>query len=515
MPKYDLPSKEERSGSYAGVGSLPGPKHEVGVVVLPEERKRRMSNEIHPALFMPSTEDQMPSSVGGVGTLPGRRSERGVALLPEERLFPADEILNSHLPPRMDQLPSREHLSGSVVGVGSLPGKRGEQGVVLLPEERLHPAGAYRLPVPSTHFHASSLLPRKYKILNSHLPPRMDQMPSRERVSGSIVGVGSLPGQRTEKGVALTPEERHNPADQILMRKDRSRHQQQQGSPGRGGHGKSRRRSEASTTTNTGEGQPREPPPMPGPSAPEGTKPGGEGKGKRKRDEREDIPEFPDLLPHDEDPFYRWPFEPDVPPHRYAFVAHYMSTVLWVFIRAHLEVLHKYDKDFLPNLLKASDPAVYKEGWKQWLLPLIIVPIATLASTIMAATELGSPNPTGKEVVDCGAAELVFHSEIDRQRRAIAAFSDKANGYSRECKLVVDRLRKTVMMVIAANSKGGDLTERLKTFYRTNSLSTVAPPRHIRALSSNVIRMALHDNAPFYVYDINIVARVLKWNAKR
>ncbi|KAJ3540909.1 hypothetical protein NMY22_g4097 [Coprinellus aureogranulatus] len=226
MPKVDMPTKEEQSGSYGGVGSLPGPKHEVGVAVLPEERRRRMCNEVHPTLFMPSSEDQMPSSVGGVGTLPGHRSERGVALLPEERLFPADDILNSHLPPRMDQLPSREHLSGSVVGVGSLPGKRGEQGVVLLPEERLHPAD---------------------KILNSHLPPRMDQMPSRERVSGSIVGVGSLPGQRTEKGVALTPEERHNPADQILMRKDRARHQQQQGFPGRGGHRKSRRRSEGHT----------------------------------------------------------------------------------------------------------------------------------------------------------------------------------------------------------------------------------------------------------------------------
>lgn len=45
-------------------------------------------SEVDPSLFMPSTEDQM-NSVGGVGTLPGKRSEHSVALLPEERLFPA------------------------------------------------------------------------------------------------------------------------------------------------------------------------------------------------------------------------------------------------------------------------------------------------------------------------------------------------------------------------------------------------------------------------------------------
>ncbi|TEB20458.1 hypothetical protein FA13DRAFT_1779831 [Coprinellus micaceus] len=217
MPKVDLPLEEEASGSYVGVGSLPGPRTESGVAVLPEERKHHMDNELDPALYMPSTEDQM-LSVGGVGSLPGKRSEQGVAMLPEERLFPADEIMNSHLPPRADQLPSTELISGSPIGVGSLPGKRSEQRVALTPEERLHPAD---------------------QILMSHLPPRMDQLPSREHVSGSTIGVGSLPGQRTEKGVALTPEERQHPADQILMRKTKTR------PPfGKGGHGHSRRKSE-------------------------------------------------------------------------------------------------------------------------------------------------------------------------------------------------------------------------------------------------------------------------------
>lgn len=38
---------------------------------------------------MPSTEAQTPFNYGGVGNLPGKRSEQRVALLPEERLHPA------------------------------------------------------------------------------------------------------------------------------------------------------------------------------------------------------------------------------------------------------------------------------------------------------------------------------------------------------------------------------------------------------------------------------------------
>jgi hypothetical protein len=36
----------------------------------------------------------------------------------------------------MDQMPSMEHLSGSVIGVGSLPGQRHEEGIAMLPDER-------------------------------------------------------------------------------------------------------------------------------------------------------------------------------------------------------------------------------------------------------------------------------------------------------------------------------------------------------------------------------------------
>lgn len=69
---------------------------------------------------------------------------------PAEPLEP-DEIMNSHLPPRADQLPSTELISGSPIGVGSLPGKRSEQRVALTPEERLHPAGGYPLSFVDPH----------------------------------------------------------------------------------------------------------------------------------------------------------------------------------------------------------------------------------------------------------------------------------------------------------------------------------------------------------------------------
>lgn len=163
-----------------------------------------------------------------------------------------DEILGSHLPPRMDQMPSTEHESGSIVGVGSLPGGHDETDVALTPEERLHPEGSHFLLscVPSSHSplsdeifsgHPSGRTTRQkskerqpveieMKHLThkqqrererlAHLSPeeleRRENMPTTEHISTSRVGVGSLPGKRSEQGVALTPEERLHPAGMSL-----------------------------------------------------------------------------------------------------------------------------------------------------------------------------------------------------------------------------------------------------------------------------------------------------------
>lgn len=108
MPKVDLPTTEEVSGSRVGVGSLPGRKGEEGVAILPYERLRHLDNgassdqssdgsylrlfaEVAVEELMPTTEAHTPFAYGGVGNLPGSRREKGVAMTPEERAHPEGE----------------------------------------------------------------------------------------------------------------------------------------------------------------------------------------------------------------------------------------------------------------------------------------------------------------------------------------------------------------------------------------------------------------------------------------
>lgn len=136
-----LPSKEIPGGSRVGVGSLPGNLSEVSVAKLPEERimegsipapprKPAHTAGLHLAgshYTMPSTE--VPSgSFGGIGSLPGNYSEVSVAKLPDERL---QECLPSH--------ETDHEVLGKTGGVGALPGGPDESRVALLPEERVHP----------------------------------------------------------------------------------------------------------------------------------------------------------------------------------------------------------------------------------------------------------------------------------------------------------------------------------------------------------------------------------------
>lgn len=86
-------------------------------------------------LLRPPRNDGGRIGGGRVGELPGKPSERVAVLIPEERLHVPDAILNFHLPPWMDQMPSMDHLSSSLVGFGSLPGQRNEEGsMAILPD---------------------------------------------------------------------------------------------------------------------------------------------------------------------------------------------------------------------------------------------------------------------------------------------------------------------------------------------------------------------------------------------
>ncbi|KAG5650093.1 hypothetical protein H0H81_000789 [Sphagnurus paluster] len=161
-----LPSKEIPGGSRVGVGSLPGNLSEVSVAKLPEERimegsipapprKPAHTAGLHLAgshYTMPSTE--VPSgSFGGIGSLPGNYSEVSVAKLPDERL---QECLPSH--------ETDHEVLGKTGGVGALPGGPDESRVALLPEERVHPEGLafFSAPVQSTQLTAKLYIAEIY-----------------------------------------------------------------------------------------------------------------------------------------------------------------------------------------------------------------------------------------------------------------------------------------------------------------------------------------------------------------
>lgn len=120
---------------------------------------------------------------GGVGTLPGQPTEAAVAKLPDERI---EEM-------REEQLPTHETQTGPTPGgVGSLPGTRSETSIAKLPEERLQSKDTTSVPTP-----------------DSRLDHLRGEMPSREVDTGPTHGgVGTLPGPRSESGVAKLPEER-------------------------------------------------------------------------------------------------------------------------------------------------------------------------------------------------------------------------------------------------------------------------------------------------------------------
>lgn len=79
--------------------------------------------------------------VGGVGALPGNRAEAGVATFPDENARGSTNATSSSVGTHgrtygAATLPSQEQPGGVSGGVGSLPGRVGEEGVALLPDQR-------------------------------------------------------------------------------------------------------------------------------------------------------------------------------------------------------------------------------------------------------------------------------------------------------------------------------------------------------------------------------------------
>ncbi|KJA26662.1 hypothetical protein HYPSUDRAFT_213213 [Hypholoma sublateritium FD-334 SS-4] len=96
---------------------------------------------------------------------------------------------HDHRPLFKVDLPTHEQPSGSREGVGSLPGPNTERGVAILPDERPH---AHQ----KVSSHGFKDRDKNYELPTSEIP------------SGSDVGIGSMPGNIWESGVATLPEER-------------------------------------------------------------------------------------------------------------------------------------------------------------------------------------------------------------------------------------------------------------------------------------------------------------------
>ncbi|KAH6907129.1 hypothetical protein BKA70DRAFT_1286310 [Coprinopsis sp. MPI-PUGE-AT-0042] len=82
-----------------------------------------------------SSTDYLTRSAVRVGSLTGKNHQFALTLIPTEGCILYHPLL-PHLPPRMDQMPSMQHLPGSVIGLGSLPTQHTETGATPLPDER-------------------------------------------------------------------------------------------------------------------------------------------------------------------------------------------------------------------------------------------------------------------------------------------------------------------------------------------------------------------------------------------
>jgi hypothetical protein len=122
-PRDVHPDQRSPKKTPVGVGDLPGPDDESGVVVLPAERTSL------PSSFEERLGTQPGERSDGIGSLPGMSNESGVALLPDERT-----TLPSSAAEKRGAVPGEK-----IGGVGALPGNSSEEGVIRRFEETAGP----------------------------------------------------------------------------------------------------------------------------------------------------------------------------------------------------------------------------------------------------------------------------------------------------------------------------------------------------------------------------------------
>ncbi|KAH6893928.1 hypothetical protein BKA70DRAFT_1407432 [Coprinopsis sp. MPI-PUGE-AT-0042] len=177
--KFEVPSSEAPSDSLRDVGYLPGNLSKESAAIPPDE-KHPSSRKTQLQSFKSA---ERMGSIGGAGDLPGKRSEHGIALTPE-RLHPA-------------------------ANVSSPAGKNHELAAALTTEEgRMQLAAPFpALFLPDHTDHGLSASHRRCHPLLFRLPHFIDPMPAMQHLPGSVIGLGSLPCHRTEKGASTLPDD--------------------------------------------------------------------------------------------------------------------------------------------------------------------------------------------------------------------------------------------------------------------------------------------------------------------
>jgi hypothetical protein len=155
----------------AGAGALPGRVNEEGVAVVPDEHKTDSSATAAGKMTY-AREAAVGAAAAAAATAShgAEQAKQSATGIPAGTSMPTTE---------KEGIASREHVSGA----GPLPGKVGEAGVAVLPDERNRTAVA----------------------------PREPSLPTQEtqgmREGEHAGGVGALPGSITEAGVAALPKE--------------------------------------------------------------------------------------------------------------------------------------------------------------------------------------------------------------------------------------------------------------------------------------------------------------------
>ncbi|KAK7682297.1 hypothetical protein QCA50_014500 [Cerrena zonata] len=187
LPSQELAGQVSNERT-SGVGALPGSIAESGVARLPDDRG--------PATTSSVTNTNLLSSVGAGAGIGAAADAFSSITEKAKNALPSSLTGSKDLP--TSETPTGPHTSG----VGSLPGANTEAGVAVLPDEKFAKSSTGATdPSVGTH-----------RALSGSISKPSNESEHLSRGTAAVGGVGALPGDRNESGVAQLPDERANPA---------------------------------------------------------------------------------------------------------------------------------------------------------------------------------------------------------------------------------------------------------------------------------------------------------------